>query len=176
MRLPFLAVRTRSAAETASLGQRIGAILRPGEILLLVGALGTVKTVFVQGLATGLEIDTRPRSPTFTMVHTYDGGRFPLVHVDLYRVDHSKDVLGLGLEELIEPPAVAAVEWGERATPVVGDHYLELDFSWEDTDDDARNIRFLPAGRWQQRMGELSEAVRAWAEDAPPGAPSEGTG
>jgi tRNA threonylcarbamoyladenosine biosynthesis protein TsaE len=112
-----------------------------------------------------LDIAIRPRSPTFTVVHTYEGGRFPLVHVDLYRLDTSSEVLGLGLEELFEPPAVAAVEWGEKAAPIVGDHYLELDFSWEgaDEEDDVRNIRFLPFGRWQERMGELSDAVRAWA-------------
>jgi tRNA threonylcarbamoyladenosine biosynthesis protein TsaE len=162
MRLPFLAVRTRSAGETTSLGTRIGGILRPGEVLLLVGDLGTGKTTFVQGLAAGLEISRRPRSPTFTMVHTYDGGKYPLVHVDLYRIDNTTEVLGLGLEELLEPPAVAAVEWGEKATSIVGDHYLELDFTWEDSDD-VRNIRFLPVGRWQSRMGDLSEAVRMWA-------------
>ena len=167
MRLPFLAVRTRSAGETTALGSCIGALLRPGEVLLLVGDLGTGKTTFVQGLATGLGISTRPRSPTFTMVHTYEGGIFPLVHVDLYRLDTSNEVLSLGLEELFEPPAVAVVEWGEKATPIVGDHYLELDFAWERgataADDDVRNIRFLPVGRWQSRMGELSDAVRAWA-------------
>jgi tRNA threonylcarbamoyladenosine biosynthesis protein TsaE len=168
MRLPFLAVRTRSAVETTSLGSRIGALLRPGEVVLLVGDLGTGKTTFVQGLATGLDIATRPRSPTFTMVHTYDGGRYPLVHVDLYRLETSNEVLSLGLEELFEPPAVSVVEWGEKATPIVGDHYLELDFAWERgastaADDDVRNIRFLPVGRWRSRMGELSDAVRAWA-------------
>jgi tRNA threonylcarbamoyladenosine biosynthesis protein TsaE len=163
MRLPFLAVRTHSPDETAALGVRIGGLLRPGEVLLLVGDLGTGKTTFVQGLAKGLGIDRRPRSPTFTMVHTYEGGRYPLVHVDLYRTDTSTEVEGLGLEELLEPPAVAAVEWGEKAAPVIGNDYLELDFSWEDADDDARTIRFLPVGAWQSRMGELSEAVRSWA-------------
>jgi tRNA threonylcarbamoyladenosine biosynthesis protein TsaE len=176
MRFPFLAVRTRSAGETVSLGSRIGGILRPGEILLLVGDLGTGKTTFVRGLAAGLEISTRPRSPTFTVVHTYEGGKYPLVHVDLYRLDSSSEVLGLGLEELLEPPAVSVVEWGEKATPVVGDDYLELDFSWEpgvaegssDDADDIRNIRFLPFGRWQQRMGEISETVRGWASQPAP--------
>jgi tRNA threonylcarbamoyladenosine biosynthesis protein TsaE len=171
MRLPFLAVRTRSADETISLGSRIGSLLRPGEVVLLVGDLGTGKTTFVQGVASGLGIATRPRSPTFTMVHTYDGGTYPLVHVDLYRLDTSNEVLNLGLEELFEPPAVAVVEWGEKATPIVGDHYLELDFAWASGDadasseasDDVRNIRFLPVGRWRSRMGELSDAVRAWA-------------
>jgi tRNA threonylcarbamoyladenosine biosynthesis protein TsaE len=182
MRLPFLAVRTRSADETASLGSHIGGILRPGEILLLVGDLGTGKTTFVRGLADGLGISTRPRSPTFTVVHTYDGGTYPLVHVDLYRLDSSREVLNLGLEELFEPPAVSVIEWGEKAGPIVGDDYLELDFAWEepadpgrstpDANDDVRNIRFLPFGRWQQRMGEISDTVRRWASQA---APTRGT-
>ncbi len=170
MRLPFLAVRTRSAVETTSLGRRIGDLLKPGEVLLLVGELGTGKTTFVQGLADGLGIDRRARSPTFTMVQSYEGGKYPLVHVDLYRCDTTTEVLSLGLEELLEPPSVAAVEWGEKAAPVVGDHYLELDFAWElEGEDDTRTIRFLPMGRWQARMGELSDAVRAWAT------PAEGT-
>lgn len=160
--VPFLAVRTRSADETTSLGRRIGQLLRPGEVLLLVGDLGTGKTTFVQGVATGLGITTRPRSPTFTMVHTYDGGTYPLVHVDLYRLDTSVEVLSLGLEELFEPPAVSVVEWGEKATPIVGDDYLELCFSWEE-DEDVRNIHFLPVGRWRARMADLSDAVRGWA-------------
>lgn len=163
MRLPFLAVRTRSADETASLGVRIGDLLRGGEVLLLVGDLGTGKTTFVQGLAKGLGIERRPRSPTFTFVHTYDGGRNPLVHVDLYRTDNTSDVASLALEELFEPPAVAAVEWGEKAAGSAGADHLELEFSWEDADEDARTIRFTPVGAWQERMGELSEAVRLWA-------------
>ncbi len=171
MRLPFLAVRTRSADETASLGLRIGDLLRGGEILLLVGDLGTGKTVFVQGLARGLGIERRPRSPTFTLVHAYDGGRIPLVHVDLYRTDNTNDVASLALEELFEPPAVAAVEWGEKAANIVGKDYLELDFAWEDDDPDARTIRFIPVGAWQDRMGDLSEAVRLWA--TPPQNPTD---
>lgn len=166
MRLPFLAVRTHSAEQTTALGRRIGEILRPGEVLLLVGDLGTGKTTFVQGLALGLGIERRPRSPTFTIVHTYEGGRYPLVHADLYRTDNTTEVLSIGLEELIQPPAVAAVEWGEKAEPVVGGDYLELDFTWEDDDGDARTIKFAPVGRWQQRTADLSAAVRTWATAA----------
>jgi tRNA threonylcarbamoyladenosine biosynthesis protein TsaE len=162
MRLPFLAVRTRSADETTSRARRIGAVMRPGEILLLVGDLGTGKTTFVQGLASGLGFDRRARSPSYTMVHEYRGGRFPLIHVDLYRCDSVNEVFDLGLEELFEPPAVSAVEWGEKAFEIAGGDYLELDFTWDGAEA-IRNIRFLPSGRWRERMGDLSEAVRGWA-------------
>ncbi len=162
-RLPFLTVRTRSAEETTSLGRRVGALLLPGEVLLLVGDLGTGKTTFVQGVAEGLGTDTSARSPTYTMIHSHEGGRYPLLHVDLYRCEKPSEVTDLGLEELLEPPTVAAVEWGEKAGDIAGTDYLELEFEWDGDDDATRTIRFLPVGRWQERMRVLSEAVRAWA-------------
>jgi tRNA threonylcarbamoyladenosine biosynthesis protein TsaE len=165
VRLPFLTVRTRSADETTSLGRRVGAILRPGEVLLLTGDLGTGKTTFVRGVADGLGIATRTRSPTYTIVHEHSGGRYPLVHVDLFRCSNPQEVAELGLEELMTPPAVAAVEWGEKAGEVAGPDYLELEFAWDAADDATRTIRFLPTGRWTERMGDLSETVRAWATE-----------
>jgi tRNA threonylcarbamoyladenosine biosynthesis protein TsaB len=163
VRLPFLSVRTRSANETNSLGRRVGAMLLPGELLLLMGELGTGKTTFVQGVAQGMGARTKARSPTFTLVHTHEGTKFPLVHVDLFRCANSVEVLGLGLEELFEPPAVAAVEWGEKALEIAGRDYLELEFAWDPNEDDTRTIKFLPFGRWRDRMRELSETVRSWA-------------
>jgi len=173
VRVPFLVVRTRSAAETTGLGDRIGRLLRPGELLLLTGDLGTGKTTFVRGLASGLGIDDRVRSPSFQIVRTHEGGRFPLVHVDLYRLGSAHEVGDLGLEELISPPAVAAVEWGEKASSIAGRDFLELEFSWSPEAIDVRTIRFLPAGRWRDRMGELGDAVRSWASGDPADA-SEG--
>lgn len=166
MRVPFLVARTRSAAETTGLGQHLGALLRPGELVLLTGELGTGKTTFVRGLAAGLGVDDRVRSPSFQIVRTHDGGRYPFVHVDLYRLGSATEVLDLGLEELIAPPAVSAIEWGDKASPVAGPDYLELEFAWTE-DDDTRTIRFLPSGRWRDRMGELGEAVRSWAATEP---------
>lgn len=165
MRLPFLTVRTRSADETTSLGRRVGALLRPGEVLLLVGDLGTGKTTFVQGVADGLGIADRARSPTFTIVHTHEGGRYPFHHIDLYRLSNPAEVTGLGLEELLEAPSVTAIEWGEKAADLAGPDYLELEFAWDCEDESVRTLKFLPFGRWRGRMGELSETVRAWATD-----------
>lgn len=166
MRVPFLVVRTRSAAETTDLGRRIADVVRPGEVLLLTGDLGTGKTTFVQGLAEGFGTPRRARSPSFTIVQCHEGGRYPLVHVDLFRLSHSHEVLDLGLEELMSAPAVSVIEWGERALPVAGDNFLELEFEWDAEDADVRTIRLRPSGRWTQRMGELSECVRSWAKGA----------
>jgi len=167
VRVPFLVVRTRSANETTGLGECLGRLLRPGEMILLVGELGTGKTTFVRGLAAGLGIVEGVRSPSFQIVRTHDGGRYPLVHVDLYRLGSANEVLDLGLEELVAPPAVAAVEWGEKASSAVGRDFLELEFAWSADEQDTRTIRFHPSGRWRDRMGELGESVRAWAAAAP---------
>ncbi|HSL20904.1 MAG TPA: tRNA (adenosine(37)-N6)-threonylcarbamoyltransferase complex ATPase subunit type 1 TsaE [Vicinamibacterales bacterium] len=110
---------THSEAETVALGRELAARLQPGDIVLLFGELGAGKTAFVRGLAQGLGIDPDDvSSPTFTIVQEYGGGRAPLLHVDLYRLE-SREVDDLGLEEL-GAEAVTAVEWAERLPRVPG--------------------------------------------------------
>jgi tRNA threonylcarbamoyladenosine biosynthesis protein TsaE len=106
-------VITHSESETAAVGRNLAAHLQPGDIVLLYGDLGAGKTAFVRGLAEGLGIDpTDVSSPTFTIIQEYRGGRVPLLHVDLYRLE-SKEVADLGLDELGEG-VVVAVEWADR--------------------------------------------------------------
>ncbi len=79
---------TTSAEETEAVGERLGRALGGGELIGLVGDLGAGKTCFVRGLARGLGVEPeRVHSPSFTMVTEYRGGRVPLTHVDLYRLD-----------------------------------------------------------------------------------------
>ena len=107
-------ITTRSEAETAAAARELGATLAAGDIVLLFGDLGAGKTAFVRGLAEGLRIDHRDvTSPTFTLVQEYRGGRLPLVHVDLYRLDDPREIDDLGLEE-IGADGVLAIEWAEK--------------------------------------------------------------
>jgi tRNA threonylcarbamoyladenosine biosynthesis protein TsaE len=109
-----LTITTRAEAETMSAGRDLAARLSAGSVVLLVGDLGAGKTAFVRGLASGLGIDPREvSSPTFTLIQEYRGGRVPLVHVDLYRLDDAREIDELGLEETAAH-AVAAIEWAER--------------------------------------------------------------
>lgn len=112
---------TASEEETRAIGARVAAGLRPGAVLLLAGDLGAGKTAFVRGLAAGLGIDaSEVTSPTFTLVHEYRGGRLPLVHVDLYRLDRA-DLDEIGLDPDLAAEGVVAVEWAERLVrPVKG--------------------------------------------------------
>ena len=105
------------AEETFDVGASVGARLAGGEILLLHGALGAGKTVFVKGLAAGLGIDAdEVNSPSFTLVNRYDGGRLTLYHIDLYRLDEGAGAAhAVDLDELLaDERAVVAIEWAER--------------------------------------------------------------
>ncbi len=108
-----LVIETRSAHETKMWGRRLASILEGGELLGLVGELGAGKTVFVKGLARGLNLREEDiLSPSFTMIREHRG-RLPLYHIDLYRLD--EPVLDdLGLREYLFSDAVVAVEWFER--------------------------------------------------------------
>jgi tRNA threonylcarbamoyladenosine biosynthesis protein TsaE len=102
--------------------------LEPGTVLLLSGDLGAGKTAFVKGLAAGLGVDPlEVTSPTFTLVHEYRGGRLPLVHVDLYRLD-AADLDEIGLDPDLAAEGVVAVEWPERLSrPVPGAVHIRID-------------------------------------------------
>ena len=105
---------TGSEAETRLVASRLAASVTSGTTILLSGELGAGKTAFVRGVAAGLGIDPdEVTSPTFTLVHEYRGGRLPLVHVDLYRLDRA-DLDDVGLDPELAASGVLAVEWAER--------------------------------------------------------------
>src|SRR5437588_6992002 len=105
-------ITVRSEAETEAAAERLARQLRSGDLVLLVGPLGAGKTTFVRGLARGLESPAQVMSPTFQLVRVYPG-REQLAHVDLYRLNSSAELSGLGLDELLDQ-GVVAVEWGDR--------------------------------------------------------------
>jgi tRNA threonylcarbamoyladenosine biosynthesis protein TsaE len=105
---------THSQAETERVGRDLAAGLDAGCVVLLFGELGAGKTAFVRGLAEGLGVASDAvSSPTFTLMQEYRGGRVPLVHVDLYRLDDPREIDDLALEELGEG-GVLAIEWAEK--------------------------------------------------------------
>ena len=105
-------VVTAGAEETEAQGERLGERLRPGDLVLLAGPLGTGKTTFVRGLARGCGSEAHVSSPTFQLVRIYPG-RVQLAHVDLYRVKAAPELADLGLDELLDEGAMV-IEWGDR--------------------------------------------------------------
>ena len=123
-----LTITSRSEADTRAFGLRLGRLLRGGELIGLCGELGTGKTCLVRGIADGLGIAPRKvRSPTFTLVNEYAGGRLPLYHVDLYRLTPS-DMDRMALREYLDGLGVCVIEWFER----LGEQplRLQLDFTF----------------------------------------------
>lgn len=101
--------------ETRALGRALAAEIPGGTILSLEGPLGAGKTCFVQGIAEGLGLDpSEVSSPTFTLVHEYSGGRLPLVHFDLYRLESDSELIGLGYDEYLKESGICAIEWGDK--------------------------------------------------------------
>ncbi len=129
---------------------RLADSLGPGAVLLLSGDLGAGKTAFVRGLAEGLGIDPgEVTSPTFTLVHEYGGGRLPLVHVDLYRLD-SADLDEIGLDTDVAARGVTAVEWAERLSrPIRGATMVAI----ADAGGDERRIAVESKGHHEGREG-----------------------
>ena len=106
-------VLTRSEAETEALGARLAAVLTPGTVVAYRGGLGMGKTAFTRGLARGLGYQGRVTSPTFTIVNEYEGGRLPLFHFDMYRLEGADALFDIGWEDYLDRGGVCAVEWSE---------------------------------------------------------------
>ena len=138
-------ITTLTPDETQKLGKTIGKWIEHPLVIGLTGDLGSGKTAFVQGLAEGLEVpgDYYITSPTFTLINEYPG-RFPLFHIDLYRLDGISDLEDIGLDELLYGQAVIAIEWAEKISDGLPAEHLTMTF--EITDDDYRRISLIAYG------------------------------
>jgi tRNA threonylcarbamoyladenosine biosynthesis protein TsaE len=114
---------------TRALAGAVASLCVPGDIVLLAGDLGAGKTAFAQGFGAALGVDEPITSPTFALLRQYPcdhGAIRTLLHADVYRLDHLQEIVDLGLGELVEDGAVAVVEWGDVAEPVLGSGSLTV--------------------------------------------------
>lgn len=139
-----------SVEATRALAAGIARRATPGTVLALSGDLGAGKTSFIQGLAMGLGVQGPVTSPTFVMIAEHVG-RLPLYHVDLYRTASLGEIRGLGLEELLDGAGVTAIEWAEKAEPILPPRTIR--------------VRIDGAGD-EPRVVELAGAPKDWIEPA----------
>ena len=135
---------TRSVEETQQMGERLGALLQPGDVVALIGELGSGKTTLIQGLAKGLGIDPgKVKSPTFILLREYPG-RIGLIHIDGYRVEGAPSVVWLDLEWVFSPSKVTVIEWADRVAGCLPDDYVELRLAHQTTNQ--RHIAVIAHG------------------------------
>jgi tRNA threonylcarbamoyladenosine biosynthesis protein TsaE len=167
-----LAVTSTSPEDTRILGAALAPVLLPGDVISLSGDLGAGKTVFVQGLAAALSVKGRVTSPTFTIVHEYNG-RYRILHIDVYRLNSFQEVLDLGFEELLDPEAIMLVEWGEAVAPLLPQKHLEIDIR-RSVDPNAvshRDMVFRPRGEeWVRKLEDMRKAAEPLLNAASDGA------
>ncbi len=140
-------IESASEADTLAAGRRLAALLKPGDVILLAGALGTGKTMFTSGLAEGLGVQERVTSPSFVIVRSYSG-LIPLVHADVYRLGSMAELHDLDLGETAED-AVLVIEWGQAVQSELPADHLVVEF--QRFDDDRRVLRFIPHGDFADR-------------------------
>ncbi len=118
-------IETDSFEATVEFGRKLGACLKPGDIICLSGDLGTGKTALTGGIAKALGINSYITSPTFTLVNEYEG-RIPLYHFDVYRIGHPDEMFDIGFDEYINGDGVTIIEWGELISEVLPEDMIKI--------------------------------------------------
>lgn len=137
--------------ETIDLGKRLGAIIEKGSTIILCGDLASGKTTFTKGIGLGLDIKDTINSPTFTILKMYQG-RFPLYHIDAYRLDNSK--YDLGFNELDD--GIVVVEWPEYYKEYLPKEYIKVSFEY--IDENTRKIEIESIGNKYRKIVEKINA------------------
>lgn len=134
---------TGSAAETEALGAELATVVEPGDVIVVRGEVGAGKTTLIRGACRALGVEAPVTSPTFTIGQRYEGGRMPIAHLDLYRLESLELEDPALLDDYMEPGGIAFIEWPEVAAPVLaGRRVLAVEI--EHDGGDRRQIR-LPA-------------------------------
>jgi tRNA threonylcarbamoyladenosine biosynthesis protein TsaE len=126
--LPSLILSLDSGEKTLAFGERIGHVLTGGDVLALTGDLGAGKTLLTRGIALGLGIPAEQvNSPTFTLIQAYVyDSCIPVIHVDLYRLEHPSAIAQLGLEDYWTPQNIVIIEWADRFLQALPPDYLVI--------------------------------------------------
>ena len=160
----MIEARTDDAAGTQALAAALADVVVPGDVLVLSGDLGAGKTAFTQGFGAALGVTERITSPTFTLVHEYEGS-VPIHHVDVYRLDDAAEVFDLALPEMLDDGGITVIEWGNLIIPELPRDYLDIRISLTSIEEglDSRNITLAAVGSsWAAREQKLAAALAPW--------------
>lgn len=119
-------IETYNTQETFEFGKKIGERAKAGEVYSLIGDLGVGKTVFTQGVASGLEIKESVNSPTFTIMQVYDEGRLPFYHFDVYRIGDIEEMDEIGYDEYFYGDGLCLIEWANLIEEILPEKYIRI--------------------------------------------------
>jgi tRNA threonylcarbamoyladenosine biosynthesis protein TsaE len=121
-------IRTDSEDATIQAGAGLGARLKPGDVVLLIGNLGAGKTTLVKGIAGAIHpgYADEVSSPTFSLVHEYGDCEPVIYHIDLYRLDTAAEVATIGFDEILDRRGIVLIEWGERFPDLMPDGHITV--------------------------------------------------
>ena len=152
-----------SLTDTQRFEEIIAAHVRPRDMIVLAGEIGTGKTTFTQSFGRALGVTDLITSPTFNLLHNYGSGRMSLHHADLYRLERTGELEDLGLDELQDSGGVIAVEWGDIVGDKLGDALvLRFEHAGEIAETEVRTVTVAARGaQWASRFNKLSEELSA---------------
>lgn len=153
-----LSVWSRNAQETNLWGQRLGKLLRGGDVVCLLGNLGAGKTALAQGVGLALKVTSPLTSPTFTLIQEYicktEDSETRLIHMDLYRLQQPEEVEVIGVMDYFQKEAICLIEWPKVAQDYLPDDFLEVEI--EGNGEMPRKLTFQAiAGDWKQRFQDF---------------------
>lgn len=143
-------LQSNSAEETRKLGEALGSVAEPGDVVLLSGDLGAGKTQFSKGVALGLGIVDPITSPTFNILLVHEGATMPLFHFDLYRLERESELEDIDYYATLEDDGLALVEWGDRFPRAISDDVLKISLTI--TGDSSRTMLIESTGPRAKRL------------------------
>jgi tRNA threonylcarbamoyladenosine biosynthesis protein TsaE len=159
----MITLTASNPSDTASIAAVLAEMAKPGDMFVLIGEMGAGKTFFAQQFGAALGITEPITSPTFNLLHNYQGGRMSMHHADLYRLERTGELADLGIAELVEAGGVALVEWGDVVGDDIGDG-LTITIEHVDGSDDVRHISIGWRGKqWETRWDKLRSALSRWS-------------
>jgi tRNA threonylcarbamoyladenosine biosynthesis protein TsaE len=164
----MIRLTAHSTDDTRGIAQAIAKLVRAGDMIVLVGEMGSGKTTFSQHFAQALGVTEPVTSPTFNLLHNYAGGRLKLHHADLYRLERTGELDDLGLTDLQEAGGVMLVEWGDVVGDALGTGLIVKLAANENADtEDSVSIRQIDIDwrgmQWETRWDKLRSSLDTWA-------------
>lgn len=155
--MSHLELISHSPAQTQESSAHLGRLAQAGDILLLMGRLGSGKTCLTQGIARGLDIMDYVLSPSFIIVRELYG-RLPLYHIDLYRLDQTAEIAELGLDEYLYGKGVCVIEWAEKGLSELPAEHLLIEIDY--LSDTERRLKFKPSSkRYRDMLAQLKRSL-----------------